>query len=63
MNPLTAIVLMMFILIMPPCFASLATIRAEAGNKWLIFQVIYSFSLAWVVAFIVRVVGGLIVGA
>ncbi|MHB0898473.1 MAG: ferrous iron transport protein B, partial [Spirochaetales bacterium] len=63
MNPLTAIVLMMFILIMPPCFASLATIRAEAGNKWLVFQVIYSLSLAWVVSFIVRVVGGLIVGA
>jgi len=63
MNPLTAIVLMMFILIMPPCFASLATIHAEAGNKWLVFQVIYSLSLAWVVSFIVRVVGGLIVGA
>ena len=63
MNPLTAIVLMVFILIMPPCFASLATIRAEAGNKWLIFQVVYSFTLAWLVSFIVRVAGGYLMGA
>ena len=63
MNPLTAIVLMMFILIMPPCFASLATIKAEAGNKWLIFQVLYSFTLAWVVSFIVKVVGGFLTGS
>ncbi len=63
MNPLTAIVLMMFILIMPPCFASLATIKAEAGNKWLIFQVVYSFTLAWLVSFIVKVAGGFLTGA
>ena len=62
MNPLTAIVLMVFILVMPPCFASLATIRAEAGNKWLVFQVLYSFALAWAVSFIVKIVGGFIVG-
>ncbi|HWR11262.1 MAG TPA: ferrous iron transport protein B [Rectinemataceae bacterium] len=63
MNQLTAIVLMMFILIMPPCFASLATIKAEAGNKWLIFQVIYSFTLAWLVSFVVKVAGGFLMGA
>jgi len=63
MNPLTAIVLMMFILIMPPCFASLATIKAEAGNKWLIFQVLYSFTLAWLVSFVVKVAGGFLMGA
>lgn len=62
MNPLTAIVLMMFILIMPPCFASLATLRAEAGNKWLAFQVVYSMTLAWVVAFLVKLVGGAFLG-
>ncbi len=62
MNPLTAIVLMMFILIMPPCFASLATIKAEAGSKWLIFQVLYSFTLAWLVSFVVKVAGGLLMG-
>lgn len=49
--------LMMFILVMPPCFASLATIRAEAGNKWLAFQVAYSLALAWFVAFISSILG------
>ena len=63
MNPLAAIVLMVFILIMPPCFASLATLRAEAGNKWLAFQVVYSLALAWGVAFLVRLAGGLLLGA
>ncbi len=63
MNPLAAIVLMVFILIMPPCFASLATLRAEAGNKWLAFQVVYSLALAWGVAFLVKMAGGLLLGA
>jgi len=62
MNPLTAIVLMVFILIMPPCFASLATLRAEAGNKWLAFQVVYSMTLAWIVAFLVKLAGAAFMG-
>ncbi len=60
MSPLAAAVLMAIILIMPPCFASLATIRAEAGDKWMIFQVFYALALAWVVGFIVKLVGGAI---
>ncbi len=60
MTPLAAVVLMAIILIMPPCFASLATIRAEAGDKWMIFQVCYALVLAWVVGFIVHLVGGAI---
>ncbi|MCE1195046.1 ferrous iron transport protein B [bacterium] len=61
MTPLAAVVLMAIILIMPPCFASLATIRAEAGDKWMIFEVCYALALAWVVGFIVRLVGSAIV--
>jgi ferrous iron transport protein B len=57
MNPLVAIVLMVFILVMPPCFASLATIRAEAGDKWLAFQVVYSISLAWLLSWLVKIIG------
>jgi len=62
MNPLVALTLMVFILVMPPCFASLATIRAEAGNRWMLFQVGYSLTLAWVLAFLVRVAGSLLTG-
>lgn len=59
MNPLVAIAFMAFILVMPPCFASLATIRAEAGNKWMAFQVVYSIALAWMIAFAIRIFGAL----
>lgn len=62
MNPLVALTLMVFILVMPPCFASLATIRAEAGNRWMLFQVGYSLTLAWILAFLVRAAGGLLTG-
>lgn len=60
MTPLSAVVLMAIILIMPPCFASLATIRAEAGDRWMIFEICYALALAWVVGFIVRLVGSAI---
>ncbi len=56
LNPLTALTFMVFILIMPPCLASLAAIRSEAGGRWLIFQVVYSMALAWIGAFIVRLI-------
>jgi ferrous iron transport protein B len=60
MSPLAAAVLMAIILIMPPCFASLATIRAEAGDKWMIFQVCYALALAWVAGLIVKLIGSAI---
>ena len=56
-SPRIALALMVFILVMPPCFASLATIRAEAGNKWLAFQVAYSLVLAWLISFLVSMLG------
>jgi len=56
-SPRIALALMVFILVMPPCFASLATIRAEAGNKWLAFQVVYSLVLAWLISFLVSMLG------
>lgn len=57
LNPLTAVVLMIVILIMPPCFAALATIKAEAGWKWLGFEVVYGLILAWGIGFIIHTAG------
>jgi len=56
-SPRIALALMIFIMVMPPCFASLATLRTEAGDKWLAFQVVYSLALAWIVAFLASVLG------
>lgn len=52
-NPLVGFVFMLFTLIIAPCFAALAAIRAEIGWKWLTFSVAYTFMLAWLVCFAV----------
>ena len=53
-SPLIAFVFMLFILIIPPCFAALATLRAELGWKWMGFAVVYMLILGWGIAFGVR---------
>jgi ferrous iron transport protein B len=59
-NPLVAFVLMLFMLIIPPCFASLATIRAELGWKWLAFSFAYLLTVGWFVGFSVYQIGSLV---
>ncbi len=58
-NPLVAFTLMLFILIIPPCFATLATIRAELGWKWLGFSIGFMLLLGWVLGFAVFQIGTL----
>jgi ferrous iron transport protein B len=58
-NPLIAFSLMLLTLIVAPCFAALATIKAEAGWKWLGFNVLYTTVLAWVLCFAVFQIGRL----
>jgi ferrous iron transport protein B len=59
-NPLVAFVLMLFMLIIPPCFASLATIRAELGWKWLGFSFAYLLTVGWVVGAAVYQIGSMV---
>jgi len=56
-TPLVAFTFMLFTLIVAPCFAALAIIRAEIGWRWLIFNLIYTFTLAWIICFIVYQAG------
>ncbi|MBL8965818.1 MAG: ferrous iron transport protein B, partial [Spirochaetaceae bacterium] len=56
-NPLVAFVLMLFTLAIPPCFAALATIRAELGWKWLAFAVAFMLGVGWTLGFAVYQVG------
>ena len=61
MTPLTAYAFMVFVLIYTPCIAVINTIRRETNSwKWAGFSVIYSLVLAYVVAFTVKIIGGLI---
>ncbi len=59
MTPLTAFVLMLFVLIIPPCFAALAAIKTEIGWKWLGFEIAFLFIFGWVLCFLVYQIASL----
>jgi ferrous iron transport protein B len=61
-NTVNAFAYLMFILLYFPCVAVVAAVKKESGNwKWAAFMVIYTTSIAWLVAFLVNQIGGLIV--
>ena len=49
----SALAFLMFILIYFPCIATVAAIRAELGWKWALGSIVYSTSVAWIVAYVV----------
>ena len=52
MTPLSALSMMVFVLLYLPCLATISTIRRETGSvRWMVFSIVYSTGLAWVVAF------------
>ncbi|MDR3301526.1 MAG: ferrous iron transport protein B [Spirochaetaceae bacterium] len=59
LTPLTGFVFMLFMLVIPPCFAALATIKGELGGKWLAFEFAFLLVLGWLVSFVVHQVGSL----
>ncbi|MEJ5317956.1 MAG: nucleoside recognition domain-containing protein, partial [Tenuifilum sp.] len=59
----TALAFLIFILVYFPCVAVISAIKNESGSwKWAIFTIIFTTSLAWILAFVVYQVGNLIVG-
>ena len=60
-DPVTSFAYMVFILIYFPCVAVIAAIRKETGKiKYGVFVILYTTSLAWLLAFLVQTVGKLI---
>lgn len=59
-SPLLAFAMMIFTLVIPPCFAAMATIRGELGWKWLGFAVVFMLGLGWILSFLVLRVGTLV---
>ncbi len=51
-DPIVAYSFMLFILLYFPCIAALVAIKREAGTKWMIFEIIYTTAVAWLVSFI-----------
>jgi ferrous iron transport protein B len=61
-NSVNAFAYLMFILLYFPCVAVVAAVKKESGNwKWAAFMVVYTTSIAWIVAFLVNQIGGLII--
>ncbi len=57
MTPLSAASLLVFSLLYTPCVAAIAAVRRELGNKWAIGVVGWQCIVAWIAAFIVRMIG------
>jgi ferrous iron transport protein B len=56
----TAFAFLMFILLYFPCVATVAAVKNESGNwRWAAFLVVYTTSIAWIIAFLVNQIGNL----
>ncbi|WP_204120519.1 MULTISPECIES: ferrous iron transport protein B [Levilactobacillus] len=61
-TPLSAYAVLVFILIYAPCFATLATIKAETNStKWAVYSVVSNTVIAYLVAMIIFQVGSLFI--
>ena len=60
-TPVAAMSLLVFCLLYTPCVAAIASVRRELGSKWAGIIVIGQCTVAWIVAFIVAMIGYLIV--
>ena len=59
-SPRSAAAFMVFILLFFPCIATIAAIRSETGSRgWAAFAVVYNTLVAWIVAYVVYLIGGL----
>ena len=60
-TPVSALSLLVFCLLYTPCVAAIASVRRELGSKWATIIVIGQCSVAWIVSFIVAMIGFIIV--
>ena len=60
LSPLAAASLLVFSLLYTPCIAAIASVKRELGAKWAAILVVWQCVLAWVFAFIVRMIGLLV---
>ena len=56
-SSVAALSLLVFSLLYTPCVAAIASIRRELGFKWAFYVVIWQCVVAWIAAFLVRLIG------
>ena len=57
LTPLAAASLLVFSLLYTPCVAAIASIRRELGGKWAVGVIVGQCVIAWIAAFVVRLIG------
>ena len=57
LTPLAAASLLVFSLLYTPCVAAVSSIKRELGGKWAVGVVVCQCAIAWIAAFIVRIIG------
>ena len=57
LTPLAAASLLVFSLLYTPCVAAVSSIKRELGGKWAVGVVVGQCAIAWIAAFIVRIIG------
>ena len=60
MTVLSAASLLVFSLLYTPCVAAIASIRRELGHKWAFYVIVWQCAIAWIMAFIVHIIGSVI---
>ena len=56
MTPLAAATMLVFSLLYTPCVAAIASVRRELGSRWAVGVALWQLVIAWIVAFIVRLI-------
>jgi ferrous iron transport protein B len=57
LSPLSAASLLVFCLLYTPCVAAVASIKRELGFKWAVGVAVWQCVVAWLAAFVIRLIG------
>ncbi len=60
LSPLSAASLLVFCLLYTPCVAAISSIKRELGSKWAAGIVLFQCAIAWAAAFVIHLIGLLI---
>jgi ferrous iron transport protein B len=57
LTPVAAASMLVYSLLYTPCVAAIAAIKRELGGRWAFYVVLWQCFIAWIMAFIVRLIG------
>lgn len=55
--PFSAFVFLVFTLLYTPCVAAITAVKRELGGKWAVLVVVLQCLVAWIAAFLIRILG------